>query len=279
MIKFYQLYKGYSHNEIQLRELQRGRDIPQKGRSKMPRSLKRALLLLTAAAMLLTVLGGCGDGTTQSNGGSGSAVSGELPADGNSVTVGIAQDLDSLDPHKAVNAGTSEVLFNLFEGLMKASPDGGVRPAVASDYQMSDDGLSYTFTLREGVTFHNGNKVTLEDVLYSLERCAGSENDGAPLIAAFSNVADISADAEGRVVVTLTQPSLEFLNAMTAAIIPAGPPPMTAMVFFIYFLFLTSYFSSTVASSSMVLSNTASASATTWGLVRSMPAIFSSSSG
>ena len=165
MIKFYQLYKGYSHNEIQLRELQRGSDIPRKGRSKMPRIMKRALLLLTAAAMLLTVLGGCGDGTTQSNGGSGSAESGELPADGNSVTVGIAQDLDSLDPHKAVNAGTSEVLFNIFEGLMKASPDGGVIPAVASDYQMSDDGLSYTFTLREGVTFHNGNKVTLDDVL------------------------------------------------------------------------------------------------------------------
>ena len=79
----------------------------------MPRIMKRALLLLTAAAMLLTVLGGCGDGTTQSTDGSGSAESGELPADGNSVTVGIAQDLDSLDPHKAVNAGTSEVLFNI----------------------------------------------------------------------------------------------------------------------------------------------------------------------
>ena len=222
MIKFYQLYKGYSHNEIQLRELQRGRDIPRKGRSKMPRMMKRALLLLTAAAMLLTVLGGCGDGTTQSTDGAGSAESGELPADGNSVTVGIAQDLDSLDPHKAVNAGTSEVLFNIFEGLMKASPDGGVIPAVASDYQMSDDGLSYTFTLREGVTFHNGNKVTLEDVLYSLERCAGSENDGTPLITAFSNVTGIAADGEGRVVVSLATPSLEFINAMTAAIIPKG---------------------------------------------------------
>ena len=146
----------------------------------MPRSLKRALLLLTAAAMLLTVLGGCGDGTTQSNGGSGSAESGELPADGNSVTVGIAQDLDSLDPHRALSAGTSEVLFNIFEGLMKASPEGGVIPAVASEYQMAEDGMSYTFTLRDGVKFHNGNPVTMEDVLYSLNRCAGSENDGAP---------------------------------------------------------------------------------------------------
>lgn len=188
----------------------------------MPKLMKRALLLLTVVALLSTLLCACGEGTKPSNSDPVPAVSGELPSDGNSVTVGIAQDLDSLDPHKAVNAGTSEVLFNIFEGLMKASPDGGVIPAVASDYQMSDDGLSYTFTLREGVTFHNGNKVTLDDVLYSLERCAGSENNGVPLIAAFSNVTDVAADGQGRVVVTLEKPSLEFLNSMTAAIIPNG---------------------------------------------------------
>lgn len=188
----------------------------------MPKLMKRALLLLTVVALLSTLLCACGEGTKPSNSDPVPAVSGELPSDGNSVTVGIAQDLDSLDPHKAVNAGTSEVLFNIFEGLMKASPDGGVIPAVASDYVMSEDGKVYTFTLREGVKFHNGNEVTLEDVLYSLERCAGSENNGVPLIAAFSNVTDIAADGQGRVVVTLEKPSLEFLNSMTAAIIPNG---------------------------------------------------------
>lgn len=199
-----------------------GSRTPRKGRSKMPKFMKRALLLLIAAATLSALLCACGEGTNPSASDPVSAVSGGLPADGNSVTVGIAQDLDSLDPHKAVNAGTSEVLFNIFEGLMKASPDGGVIPAVASDYEMSDDGLTYTFTLREGVKFHNGNEVTLEDVLYSLERCAGSENDGTPLISAFSNVIGIAADEAGRVVVTLAAPSLEFINSMTAAIIPAG---------------------------------------------------------
>ena len=185
----------------------------------MPKYFNRALLLLALVSLLLISLCACAGDTTPGSENSASADSGEL-SKGSSVTVGIAQDLDSLDPHKAVNAGTSEVLFNLFEGLMKASPDGGVRPAVASDYVMSEDGKTYTFTLREGVQFHNGAPVTLEDVLYSLERCAGSENDGTPLIAAFSNVADISADGEGRVVVSLTNPSLEFLNSMTAAIIP-----------------------------------------------------------
>ena len=187
----------------------------------MPNALKRALLLLAATAMLLTVLCACGDGTDPGVSNTAPAQSGEL-SNGNSVTVGIAQDIDSLDPHKAVNAGSSEVLFNIFEGLMKASPDGGVVCALASDYEISDDGKTYTFVLRDGVTFHNGKDVTLEDVLYSLKRCAGSENDGVPLITAFSNVADIRSDENGRVIVELTSPSLEFLNSMTAAIIPAG---------------------------------------------------------
>ena len=196
----------------------------------MPKYLKRALSLLTAAMLLISLCACAGD-TDNSNDDQSSAESGEL-SDGSSVTVGIAQDLDSLDPHRALSAGTSEVLFNIFEGLMKASPDGGVIPAVASDYEMSADGKTYTFTLREGVTFHNGTTVTLDDVLYSLNRCAGSESDGAPLITAFSNVESISADAEGRVVVTLTEPSLEFLNAMTAAIIPkdSGSTQATAPV-------------------------------------------------
>lgn len=187
----------------------------------MPNTLKRALLLLAAVSMLAVSLCACGGDTPNSSDPAASASSGEL-SKGNSVTVGIAQDLDSLDPHKAVNAGTSEVLFNLFEGLMKASPDGGVVPAVASDYEMSEDGKTYTFTLREGVMFHNGETVTADDVLYSLERCAGSENDGVPLIAAFSNVSRIFAADDRTIVLELKEPSLEFLNSMTAAIIPAG---------------------------------------------------------
>ena len=186
----------------------------------MSQFIKRVLLLLVAVAMLPAALYGCTDGTGIGGNNAASAESDRL-SDGSSVTVGISQDLDSLDPHKAVNAGTNEVLFNIFEGLMKASPDGGVIPAVASDYEISADGTQYIFTLREGVMFHNGNEVTLDDVLYSLKRCAGAENDGVPLMSAFTNVSGVDADDQGRVVVTLSEPSLEFLNSMTAAIIPA----------------------------------------------------------
>jgi len=185
----------------------------------MSQFIKRVLLLLVAAALLPAALYGCTGSTGNGGAGAASAESDKL-SDGSSVTVGISQDLDSLDPHKAVNAGTNEVLFNIFEGLMKASPDGGVIPAVASNYEISGDGTQYIFTLRPDVKFHNGNEVTLEDVLYSLKRCAGLENEGIPLMSAFTNVTSVDADEQGRVIVTLSEPSLEFLNSMTAAIIP-----------------------------------------------------------
>ena len=200
----------------------------------MPKFVKRALLLLAVTAMLPVSLYGCSAGDTEptppavsdgavSDSGSdpAAAQSGELPH-GNSVTVGIAQDLDNLDPQVAKTAGIREVLFNIFEGLVKAAPDGTVTEAIASDYTVSDDGTTYTFTIREGVTFHNGKTVTVEDVVYSLERCAGSENDGTPLVSAFSVVERVEAPDDSHVVVTLKEPSLEFLYSMTAAIIPEG---------------------------------------------------------
>ena len=189
----------------------------------MTKHVPNRLLLLVVLASLLVSLCACGGDTAQSPSpeGTGTAATNE-PSTGSSVTVGISQELDSLDPHKAVSAGSSEVLFNVFEGLMKPSPDGEVVPALASDYKISDDGLTYTFTLREGVTFHNGEPVTVEDVVYSLERCAGSENDGTPLVSAFSVVSDISAPDDRHVVVKLSEPKLEFIYSMTAAIIPEG---------------------------------------------------------
>ena len=103
------------------------------------------------------------------------AASGQETGDryGGSIVVGVQQDIDSLDPHKATAAGTKEIIFNIFEGLVKPDENGNLINAVASDYTISEDGLVYTFTLRDNVKFHNGNVVTAEDVKYSLERVSG----------------------------------------------------------------------------------------------------------
>lgn len=183
---------------------------------------KKLLALFLALVMVGAVLPGCGDGSKDPGGQGNNGETGE-PVKGGEITVGIAQDLDdSLDPHQTVAAGTREVLFNIFEGLVKPNSDGEMIPAVAEKYELSEDGTTYTFTLRDGVKFHNGQTVTAEDVVYSINRCAAvPEGQEKPLVAAFSAIRSVEALNEKTVTVTIAQRDLEFISYMTAAIIPA----------------------------------------------------------
>ncbi len=170
----------------------------------MKKGRKYAALLMLISAVLSVALSGCsGDraGTASQDDISNTSA-------GLAINVGLAKDLDdSLDPHKTVSAGTKEVLFNVFEGLVKPDPDGNLIPAVAEDYNVSEDGTTYTFLLREGVKFHNGDSVTADDVIYSIKRCAGMlEEEPEALVTAFSVITDIHAEDERTVVITIADP-------------------------------------------------------------------------
>ncbi len=190
---------------------------------------KRLLCCLFMALLTMTALGGCAGGTgessgdkssTESQGDSNATQAGE-PKYGGSIVVGIQQDIDSLDPHKATAAGTKEILFNIFEGLVKPLEDGSLTGAVASDYTLSDDGLVYTFTLRDNVKFHSGEAVTAEDVKYSLERVSGLL-DGTALISTMKAIQSVEIIDEKTVQVTVGSPNPELIYSFVAAIIPAG---------------------------------------------------------
>lgn len=135
------------------------------------------------------------------------------------ITIGIPQDLnDSLDPHMVVGAATKEINFNIFEGLVKPDSDGNLIPAVAESYDISEDGLTYTFTLRDNVKFHNGEVVSTDDVLFCIDKNKG-DGSSNPLIPAFSNIGDFSADGKN-IIIKLATPDPDFLQYMTMAIIP-----------------------------------------------------------
>ena len=141
------------------------------------KALKRFLLTLVFTTLTIALSACSGD---------------KAGEDSSQITIGIPQDIeDSLDPHKAVAAGTEEVLFNLYEGLVKPDSSGELQPAVASDYRISEDATTYTFTLRDGVKFHDGSPVTAEDVKYSIDRCADTTN-GEPLVAAYSHIQSVN---------------------------------------------------------------------------------------
>lgn len=135
----------------------------------------------------------------------------------NELVMGIAQDLDStLDPHLTTTAGTREVLFNVFEGLVKPNADGELLPAVAESWVVSDDLVTYTFTVRSGITFHNGQAVKASDAAWSIARC---RDEG--LVSGLEGITDISADDEaGTLTLTLSAPDSDFLSRLTLAVLP-----------------------------------------------------------
>lgn len=191
----------------------------------MKRVVKPISLLFFALTLTL-VLGGClgekdkGKELTSNN--ESSQQTNAEPTMGGSIVVGISQDLDSLDPHKSVAAGTKEVLFNIYEGLVKPDSSGNYIDAVAQSHTIEDGGKTYVFTLRKGVKFHNGEEVTAKDVKYSIERCAGITEGGTPLIAAFSNVESVEIVDDTNIKIHLKQADIEFLSYLTVAIVPEG---------------------------------------------------------
>lgn len=76
----------------------------------------------------------------------------------------------SLDPHRAVGNSAAVVLYDLFTGLMTLNAAGKVTPGVAESFTVSEDGLTYTFTLRPGVVWSDGTPLTAHDFVYSFQR-------------------------------------------------------------------------------------------------------------
>lgn len=181
---------------------------------------KRILALFLAGILLATVLCGCGDKKQTVDPGSDETSSSGEPVNGGEIVIGISQDLgDSLDPYQMTAAGTREVLFNVYEGLVKPNKDGEFIPAVAAELPaISEDGLVYTFPLRENVKFHNGAVVTAEDVVASFQTCAATTVDTA-LAAALSAVKEVKVLDGKSIQLTLSEPNGDLLSYVSSVYI------------------------------------------------------------
>jgi ABC-type transport system substrate-binding protein len=147
---------------------------------------------------------------------------------GGSMIVTYKDDVSTLDPAIGYDWQNWSMIKSLFDGLMDYEPGTTeLRPELAESYTMSDDGLVYTFTLREGVTFHNGRALTTEDVKYSLERVVNpvTQSPGAGFFASIEGFdaasSGESAELSGvklvdprTVEITLSRPDATFLHVM-----------------------------------------------------------------
>ncbi len=112
-------------------------------------------------------------GGTDTGGTSGSDTSGDEDASGRLRLAG--SDPVTMDPHIAGDSGSAEFIVEIFSGLVTISPELNIELDLAESFEVSGDGLVYTFTLRDDIFFHQGRRVTADDVRWSLERAASRE--------------------------------------------------------------------------------------------------------
>jgi peptide/nickel transport system substrate-binding protein len=130
------------------------------------------------------------------------------------ISIGMVLEPPNLDPTAGAAAAIDEVVYaNVFEGLTRFGPDGSVNPGLAESWEISEDGTTYTFTLRSGVTFHDGEPMTAEDVVFTLDR-ARAEGSTNAQPALFANIVSVEAVDDTTVTVTLDGPDGAFLFDM-----------------------------------------------------------------
>jgi len=130
------------------------------------------------------------------------------------ITVAMQLEPPHLDPTSAAAGAIDSVLYaNVFEGLTRFASHGSVTPGLAKSWEISEDGLTYTFMLNDGVTFHDGSAMDGEDVKFSLDRARAEESANAQK-ALFEGITDVTVVDPLTVKVTLDGPNGDFLFNM-----------------------------------------------------------------
>lgn len=157
----------------------------------------RAGLAMLATLGVVT-LAACGGGSDKSSDGASSTSITDLVVD-------VGQEPDSLDPFYRNTAEAQRFYRLVYSSILKWNEDGTVAPDLAADLpEVSEDGLTWTITLKPGVTFHDGTPLTADDVVFSYETAVDAKN-GAVWLSALSYMESIDAVDDTTVVLKLSE--------------------------------------------------------------------------
>lgn len=143
---------------------------------------------------------------------------------GGELTAGTQADVVKLDPHTTTAYSSLQVLENVYESLTRITPELKPEGALAADWSISDDGLTWTFELQEGVMFHPpvSREMTSADVLYSINRILDEET-GSPRRSNFTPIQNMEAPDDYTVVFEFDEPFAPFLYKLTTSyVMPEG---------------------------------------------------------
>jgi len=149
----------------------------------------------------------------------------EIPARGGSLTEGVVGSVGMVNPLLAISDADRDLTAIIYSGLLRALPDGTLVGDLAKDWNVSDDGLTYTFTLKDNIFFHDGIPVTADDILFTVQK-AQDPSLKSPKRANWEGVAvekiDPPAGEAGpnQVKFTLKQSYSSFLENATLGILP-----------------------------------------------------------
>jgi peptide/nickel transport system substrate-binding protein len=130
------------------------------------------------------------------------------------VIIGMQLEPPHLDPTSAAAGAIDQVVYsNVFEGLTRFASDGAIIAGLAKSWEISDDGLVYTFSLNDGVMFHDGTDMNGDDVKFSLDRARAEDSTNAQK-ALFAGISDVAVIDPMTVQVTLSEPNGNFLFNM-----------------------------------------------------------------
>ena len=127
------------------------------------------------------------------------------------LTMGVVLEPPHLDPTAGAAAAIDEIVYaNVFEGLTQIDQNGVVQPSLARSWTISEDQLTYTFRLHDGVRFHDGTELNADDVIFSLER-ATAENSVNAQKRLFEPISLVKKDGTHTIIITLKRPTGNFL--------------------------------------------------------------------
>jgi peptide/nickel transport system substrate-binding protein len=138
------------------------------------------------------------------------------PKPGGTLKMGMQSDPSALDPQKQSLTAIWHVVEHIYSRLTKVQPDLSIAPELADSWEISQDGLTYTFKLHQGVKFHNGREVVANDVKYSYERLVDPAT-ASTSAADLASMASVEAPDEYTVVLTLKAPDASILSNLAGA--------------------------------------------------------------
>ncbi|MFU0833547.1 MAG: Periplasmic dipeptide transport protein [Oscillospiraceae bacterium] len=176
---------------------------------------KKLIALLLSAVLLSVAATGCAGQTGEGQTSSGAPQSSEKSEIDDTIVYGASADPRGLDPALVDDVQSVKIMSNIYEGLLKYKEDStDIEPCLATSWDVSDDGLTYTFHLRTGVKFHDGTDFNAEAVKYNIERQLPPkvEEDMGYASFVYGSVKEVKVVDENTVQIILKEPCTPFLR-------------------------------------------------------------------